>query len=330
MTTIFDITFLQSSTSFLAMLKAAGAYPTACILLFTVSNILLGLAFLFYVNYRKNRMEVCRIRETLEDINKKFEVSVYERERYKKMLRKAKEELSNGREFRYKLMTNLNHELRTPLNSIVGISNLITSDMQNGSKKDLKYYAEVLNASSTRLLSLFEKIMDIDQVGMIKKQIDISSIPVVELMSDIITKNKNKVEKQGLKIEMDIGFTPNVLADLGALIKVFDSIVDNAIKFTYSGNIRISTGFNQKLQEVFVKISDTGIGIDKEYLPMVFDSFSQENMNLTRKEAGIGLGLSQVKKLLEIMGGRVEIKSEKHSGTEVSVFLLPELESMKV
>ncbi|MFC2100281.1 sensor histidine kinase [Bacteroidota bacterium] len=296
-----------------------------------LSSLILSVILVVHLFRMNRRISSCNVQLTGEITQKEMEIVHYKGklEQYKGNIDKVLSKIDSLQKYKRTLITNLNHEIRTPLNNLMGVSNMILSDMVINDKKNLAYYAEILDSSSSRLLNVFEKVMDIESIENHKIILDLKPIPLVELLSDLIETFRKLAEKKNLIISMNIRYTPNAYADVMALHKIFHALIDNAIKFTVAGEVLITTGYLKDKNEIFVKIKDSGVGIDTDYLPYIFDSFGQENMELSRPFEGAGLGLAHAKKLLELMNGHMHITSKKNKGTTVSVFLIPYHELIK-
>jgi len=312
-------------------LGAAIFSPTVITGVILLCSFILAVLLVLYLYYINRKIASSNKQLTSEITQKELEIEQYKGKlkQYKGNIDKTLSKISSLQKFKKTLITNLNHEIRTPLNNLMGVSNMILSDMVKNDKKNLAYYAEILDSSSSRLLNVLEKVMDIDSIDSKKIILDLQPIPVIELLSDLIEGFKKVADERNLSIFMDIRYTPNAYADVMALHKILHALIDNAVKFTVAGEIIIATGYLKDKNEIFIKIKDSGVGIDSEYLPYIFDSFGQENMELSRPFEGLGLGLSHAKKLLELMNGHMHIASKKNEGTTVSVFLVPYHELIK-
>lgn len=218
------------------------------------------------------------------------------------------------------LLSNISHEMRTPLNAIIGLSRSIQEKVSDEKTKE---EINVIQSSSVDLLKAIDDILDYSRIE--KKELRLEFIPID--FTDLIQEIKSKCEKQagdkGLNfVYEEINQLPKlVMGDLARTKQIFQHILNNAIKFTYSGQIKLSIQtekVHHKEFELHIMVSDTGIGIQKEKLDRIFESFIQGQIDDKRKFGGFGLGLCIAKALVELYGGKLTVKSKEGSGTEVS------------
>ena len=222
-------------------------------------------------------------------------------------------------------LNNISHEIRTPLNGILGFSELaIQPDLQQEEKN---FYLKILNESSDRLLNTITNYMDISLIvsgnmTFISKPFDIKTI-----LDNIYEKYLPKCKSKNLEFikqfpsDLKTPFT----GDDVLLEKAISHLVDNAVKFTEKGSVKIGLYLSNGGYEIFVK--DTGSGISAEAQNNVFEFFRQEEYASSRDYEGSGLGLTIAKGLIELMGGRIRLESEKDKGSSFYIALYPEAES---
>jgi PAS domain S-box-containing protein len=226
---------------------------------------------------------------------------------------KAKERAEASDKLKTAFLSNISHEVRTPLNGILGFSELVLQpDLQQEEKE---YFLKVLNESSERLINTITNYMDISLI--VSGNMIVNSIPVdlSLLLDNIYQKFLPKCQTKNLEFikQFPSDTTPLLISDDGLLEKALSHLVDNAIKFTIKGSITFGWHYNNNEFELFVK--DTGSGIDPEAQSSVFQIFMQEDVADTRGYEGSGLGLSIAKGLVELMGGKIRIESEKWQGS---------------
>jgi signal transduction histidine kinase/CheY-like chemotaxis protein len=242
-----------------------------------------------------------------------------QKEKSQELALKKSEEIS---ELKTYFMSNISHELRTPINAIMGIVETELANNSN-SKEDRKKYQVVRNASIS-LLSNVNDILDFEKMEkkelVLKEEVFNPSL----LLNQISENWKAEALKKGLsyRFEMDSEITTKVEGDADRLLQIINNVLSNAIKFTNSGTVvfklKCVTQPNNFSKFIF-QISDTGIGMDKESMVTVFDSFNQMRKNHKRQFGGIGLGLNIAKHLVGLFKGSIEIQSELNRGTEVFI-----------
>ena len=220
----------------------------------------------------------------------------------------------------------MSHELRTPLNSILLLSKL----MADSDDLDEQYveYAEVMQSSGQGLLTLIDEILDLSKIESGKMTLEISEVPLEEITTDMkmlfnpVAKQKNLA----LNIEIEPETSQILNTDKLRLEQVLKNLLSNAIKFTSEGSITLNVSTDEAKEKIFFKVIDTGIGIAKDKLKMVFEAFQQADGSTQRKYGGTGLGLSISRELARLLGGQIELKSTEGVGSEFTLIVPVDLE----
>lgn len=216
-------------------------------------------------------------------------------------------------------LARMSHEIRTPLNGIIGCCDLISLD--DLSKKD-KDIMEMIFISSDRLKKTVDEILDFSKIQNREMRVVESYIEIRELIKNVLSMIESiRIKKND---EVFININPQVpekiFSDPRLLERILINLLSNSYKFTTSGKIHIEIDLESpSKKDSLLKfcIYDTGIGIDANYLPFIFDPYSQENESLTREFEGTGLGMPIVKKLVNLLGGKIKVESEKGKGTKI-------------
>jgi signal transduction histidine kinase/CheY-like chemotaxis protein len=245
---------------------------------------------------------------------------IHERERIDEELQDALEKAEKANFLKNAFLGNMSHEIRTPLNGILGFSSLLETELALLENTDLYEYANSIQKSGERLLHLLNNIIDISRLEANDIEMNIAACDLSVIIDNVIEGNKFRANDKGIKIVKDI--KPFIVdADKPTLSRVLNEIVDNAIKYTEKGFIKISVNQNIDNSSIQITIKDSGIGIDSNYLPYIFEAFRQESMGYTRQYQGAGLGIPLAKRLISKMDGQFSIVSEKSIGTEVKIDL---------
>ncbi|HFB61692.1 MAG TPA: hybrid sensor histidine kinase/response regulator, partial [Bacteroidetes bacterium] len=217
------------------------------------------------------------------------------------------------------LMTRISNTLRTNLNDILGFSSLLGNDFALNEETELFEYNENIRRSGEALMHLLNNIIDISKIESKSFSLNEASCDLTAITRSLIEQFRPAAETKGVHIVYKEEEIPLFAADNQAVKHILTNLIDNAVRYTEKGFIKISQSFNGK--EIVWTIKDTGIGIDKAYLPDIFEPFRQQTLGYSKTTyQGAGLGLPLIKSMLNIMGGNIELESEKAAGTTVRVF----------
>ena len=222
-------------------------------------------------------------------------------------------------------LSNMSHEIRTPMNAIIGLDYIALENPNLPS--DTKEQLEKIGASAKHLLSIINDILDVSRIEsgkIVLKNEEFSFVDMLEQVNVIIS---SQCKEKGINYNCQIINRVNefYIGDDAKLRQILINILGNAVKFTpKNGNVTLKveegTKFDNKTILIF-KIKDTGIGMSKDYLPKIFESFSQENSSIENRYGSTGLGMAITKGLVEMMHGDIFVESEKGVGTEFTVMI---------
>ncbi|MFN3996568.1 7TM diverse intracellular signaling domain-containing protein [Algoriphagus sp.] len=220
-------------------------------------------------------------------------------------------------------LSNMSHELRTPLNAILGLSQSIMSEITD---EKIRENLEVIKYSSISLLSSIDDILDYSKIEKGELNLENKPFDLQKSLTEIKSLAYQQAKDKGLTFtyEENIALPKRPIGDVGRFSQILNNILNNAIKFTPAGKVKlqvtnlIDAGESQILTFL---ISDTGVGIKPEKLDRIFESFIQEQIDDKRKFGGFGLGLCIVKALTDLYGGNISIQSELGIGTTVEIKL---------
>ncbi|NMM62085.1 response regulator [Clostridium sp. P21] len=237
---------------------------------------------------------------------------------YEEKLIEQKKVVENNSVSKELFLANISHEIRTSINGIIGMTDLtIMTDLTMEQKENLK----LVKSSALKLLNIVNSILDLSKVNCGKMKVENVEFNFKEMYSETVRISTMKAmdNKLEFKSKIDDGIPEMLIGDPIKLKQILDNLIDNAIKFTKYGTISliIEKGeiIDKKINIKFY-VKDTGIGIDKKDVSKIFTSFEQiDNKVYTKKSPGTGLGLCICKGLVELMGGKIEVKSRKDVGT---------------
>ncbi len=220
-------------------------------------------------------------------------------------------------------IANMSHELRTPLNTIIGFSKiLVEHDRRKIPEYEIVEYAQLINDSAGHLLSVINDILDISKIQSGRFTIDTREADVGEILRYCIASFRRLADDAGIEVvNAIVGNIPPVRGDTAKLKQIFSNILSNAIKFTPKGGQIMINAVATTDGGLVVEIRDTGVGMTDEELDIALTPFGQVDGSKTRWREGTGLGLPIAQSLIDLHGGRLDIKSAKGKGTTVSVML---------
>ncbi|NMH28148.1 hybrid sensor histidine kinase/response regulator [Flavobacterium silvaticum] len=229
------------------------------------------------------------------------------------------EEMNEVKSF---FLSNMSHELRTPLNAILGLASAMEQDSND---PKIKADCEVIRYASYGLISSVNDILDFSRIEKGELQLEKGEFRLSDVLAKLARAMKKQHKDKGLKFKFESSIAPEirVSGDERRLEQLLYNLLGNALKFTNSGKVKFNVShqiIDGKIRLEFV-IKDTGTGIEKEKLESVFELFSQSNFDNKRKFGGFGIGLSIVKALVDLHGGKIDIKSKVGKGTTCRVIL---------
>jgi signal transduction histidine kinase len=234
----------------------------------------------------------------------------------------AKEVAEAANRSKSAFLANMSHELRTPLNAIIGFSGMISARMSGPLDDKYAEYAKIIGASGHHLLAIINDILDLakadaDKLSLVEERVDLAE--VVGLGSQIV---QEMARHARIDFASEIeGPLPKVIGDRAKLTQILINLLTNAIKFSEPGS-RVRLKVEQAPdQGVTFHVEDSGIGMSADEIAIALEPFGQIDTGLNRNHDGVGLGLPLTKRLIELHGGAMEIKSKPGKGTVVTVRL---------
>jgi PAS domain S-box-containing protein len=248
---------------------------------------------------------------------------ITERKEGELKLLQAKKDAEQARAAQESFLANMSHEIRTPMNGIIGMGNLLLSTDQNEEQKE---FTENIQESARNLLAIINDLLDFSKIKSGKFMFESAPFKLRQTVKKTLYPLQFKAEEKLITINTHIdNSVPDVLLGDGLrLQQVMINLIGNAIKFTTKGsvNVNISAGEeNAGYIDLQIEVSDTGIGIAENKLDYIFESFTQNNVNTSRKYGGTGLGLAIVKQLVELQQGHVWATSILGKGSTFTVII---------
>ena len=235
-----------------------------------------------------------------------------ERERVFKAEHAARLEGERVSRLKDEFLATLSHELRTPLNAILGWASILKDAESQANATEVAQAVEVIERNARAQVQLIEDLLDMSRIISGKARLDIESLSLARVIAEAVESVRHAAESKGIAIvEATDLLAPAVYGDATRLRQVFWNLLSNAIKFTLrNGRIEIRQVQSTHVDgEAEVTVRDNGQGIPEDFLPYVFDRFRQSDASASRRQGGLGLGLSIVKQLVELHGGTVRVSS---------------------
>jgi signal transduction histidine kinase/DNA-binding response OmpR family regulator len=251
-------------------------------------------------------------------------------ESYKKQLEEANSTTKKLLRNREQLISTVSHDLKTPLSTIVGYTELLGNSELT--KKQL-YFANNIKGSSEYITKLIQDLLDFTQIEAGKITIEKLPFSLYDVIQEVAKSIQSVYEQKSIELSIDIEeiFQNKIIGDPFRLRQIVTNIIGNAFKFTTEGFIRIEVKANIENHFITIKVEDSGIGIQDDKQQLIFEEFTQADESIEKRYGGTGLGLTISKRIVEILGGKLSLKSVygKGSAFEIQLPLLFDSSSQK-
>lgn len=245
-------------------------------------------------------------------------------ENYRKVMEEKTEEAAKAVEVKSNFLANMSHEIRTPMNAIIGMAEMA---LRGKLPKEEKEYLYQIRASGNSLLSIINDILDFSKIESGRLELVEAEYEIMSLVNDVASILNTRIGNKNMEliIEVDPSIPRVLCGDDLRLKQVILNLGSNAVKFTREGAVTLRINYYKTDEgiDLYVCVKDTGIGIRKEDMDKLFDSFQQVDTKRNRKVEGSGLGLAISKQMIELMGGQLMVESEYERGSEFH-FMIPQ------
>lgn len=250
-----------------------------------------------------------------ENERAKEQAEELERERLaNERLQEANKRLKQANELKDNFLANTSHELRTPLTTILGFADVLKDEAPPHHRE----FLDIIEKSGQRLLRTLNALLDLAKLRAGVVEARLRRINVVNKAAETLELMRHEADRKGIRLELDVPDHP-VYAKLDERFyeQVLDNLISNAIKFTDEGYVRV--GVEQTEDQVYIRVHDTGVGIEEAFIPHLFDDFKQESSGISRDHEGNGLGLAISARLVELMYGTIDVESTKGQGSTFAI-----------
>ena len=235
-------------------------------------------------------------------------------------LRRAKEEALRASAAKSEFLANMSHEIRTPLAGIMGYSDLLQDDTLSAAKR--AQFAEIIRRSGVHLMALVNSLLDLSKIEAERMEAEWASSDLPGLVDEIAVPMRRRAGEKNLQFLSSIGagVPARIVTDPTRLRQILVNLLDNAIKFTSQGSVRLDVrradhGDDGRGREIWFEVTDTGIGMTAGQRARIFEPFVQADSSTTRRFGGTGLGLAISRRLARLIGGELEAESEPGGGS---------------
>ncbi|MEQ8906610.1 response regulator [Ekhidna sp.] len=237
--------------------------------------------------------------------------------RFAHSLKKAKDAAETASKAKTDFLSTISHEIRTPLNAVVGISHFLINE---NPRKDQKESLESLQFSAEHLTALINDILDYNKLESGAIEFEFTEVNLKTLAAKIIKAHTPLANEKAISLvlELDEKMHPLVYADQTRIYQVLNNLINNALKFTSKGYVKLKTTLlseDERIETLRIEVLDSGIGIPYNKQKLIFERFTQAGSSTTREYGGTGLGLAIIRKILNMVGSEIYVKSEPGSGT---------------
>ncbi|WP_414563070.1 MULTISPECIES: response regulator [unclassified Anabaena] len=266
--------------------------------------------------------------ELLEVQNREVARKNREVEQARQSLEEKAKQLALSSKYKSEFLANMSHELRTPLNSLLILARLLADNTEGHLTDKQVEYSQTIYAAGTDLLELINDILDLAKIESGTLAVDIEQITFVDLQASLDRTFHQIAEDKELSFAVELDDQlPNVIAnDSKRLQQILKNLLANAFKFTEKGSVKLQIRVTDEINQngspmIAFAVSDTGIGIPEEKQKIIFEAFQQADGTTSRKYGGTGLGLSISRELAQLLGGRIELFSQRGQGSTFTLYL---------
>jgi signal transduction histidine kinase len=263
-----------------------------------------------------------RLKEASTQLERKVQEATAELAQQNELLRRQHIELEQASALKSQFLANISHEFRTPLNAILGYTFMLLNGISGGISGAQRKSLTRIDSNSRHLLALINDILDITRLEAGRMPLNVSTFKIANLVDEVLSELEPIVRRSNLAVKTKMKRSlPPIKSDRQKVKQIVLNLLNNAIKFTPSGTVTISGGFDARSRTATISVRDTGVGIPEESQSKIFEDFRQLDDSLTRGYGGTGLGLSICRRLAQMLGGSIELESRIGEGSTFTLRL---------
>ena len=276
---------------------------------------------------RREAMERAALYEQLkqasEELERKVHAATADIAQQNELLRRQAFELEQASALKSQFLANMSHEFRTPLNAILGYTSMLQQGVAGPIEGPVKRHLSRVASNGQHLLSIINEILDISRIEAGRMPLQVSKFKVPDLIGEVIAELESIIRRSKLEVSTDVprDLKP-IYSDRQKVKQILLNLLSNALKFTSQGSVKITARAQHAPRAIAISVTDTGIGIAPEDHGRIFEDFKQLDNSPTRAYGGTGLGLSICRRLADIIGGEISVKSQLGKGSTFTLTLM--------
>ena len=256
------------------------------------------------------------------ELERKVQEATAELAEQNELLRRQHIALEQASALKSQFLANMSHEFRTPLNAILGYTHMLLNGVSGAVSDSQRKSLQRIDSNSRHLLALINDILDITRIEAGRMPLNLATFGIPALVDEVMAELEPIIKRSALVVKAKFkGRLPAVRSDRQKVKQIVLNLLSNALKFTPAGSVIITATYDMKSKAVVIAVSDTGVGIATEDQGKVFEDFRQLDSSPTRGYGGTGLGLSICRRLSQMLGGTIELKSELGHGSTFALTL---------
>jgi signal transduction histidine kinase len=264
-----------------------------------------------------------QLKQASEELERKVHAATADIAQQNELLRRQAFELEQASALKTQFLANMSHEFRTPLNAILGYTSMLQQGVAGSLEPGVKRHLSRVASNGQHLLSIINEILDISRIEAGRMPLQVTKFKVPELVGEVLAELEPLVRRSKLEVTSDIArdLKP-IFSDRQKVKQILLNLLSNAIKFTPQGTVAISARAQKAPRSIAISVADSGIGIAPEDHGRIFEDFKQLDNSPTRAYGGTGLGLSICRRLADIIGGEISVKSQLGKGSTFTLTLM--------